>query len=110
MFNMTERLQTCIGYSLIILSIGGTWSMMTGSIVKFQVAGANFSVNEKLKQVENVAMDLEQTTLQLKDEPGVSRLKLRAIEREIEQVQSEIETTESHIEHDLEKLVNQTEM
>ena len=55
--------------------------MMTGSIVKFQVAGANFSVNEKLKQVENVAEILEQTTNQLKFQPEISRLKLKAPER-----------------------------
>ena len=107
---ITSFCQNCGGISAIVLAFGATWSMISGAVVKGSVAGANFSVNEKLQQIENVANDLEQTTFQLRQEPGVSRLKLRAIERDLAQAKDEIDITESHIEHDLEELVDQTEM
>ena len=110
MFRPTERLQSCLGVSLVILSIGGTWSMMSGSIVKFQIAGANFSVNEKLKVIEKVTEELSETTTELRNQPGVSPLKLKAIEAELEQTQSDIDEAESEIESELEQLVKPEEM
>lgn len=106
MFSPTQTLQACIGIASIILSIGGTWSMISGSIVKFEVAGANFSVNEKLEKVEKVAKELENTTNQLRNEPGVSPIKLEALEAELKQTKSEIESTETEVRDDLDKLVD----
>lgn len=97
----TPFFQGCGGISMILLSLAGAYSMATGALVKINVAGTNISVNEKLQRVNKIAQDLEASTEQLKHEPSVSRLKLRAIERELEQVESDIERTEADLDRDL---------
>ena len=90
---------------MVILSLAGSWSMVSGAIVKINVAGTNISVNEKLQRVERITQDLEESTQQLKLEPGVSSMKIRAIERELEAVNEEIDSTETELEQDLDELV-----
>ena len=101
----TEFFQNCGGVSMVILSLAGSWSMVSGAIVKINVAGTNISVNEKLQRVERITQDLEESTQQLKLEPGVSPLKIEAIERELEAVNEEIDSTELQLSDDLDKLV-----
>ena len=83
--------------------------MVSGALVKINVAGTNISVNEKLQRVQGIAKDLEQSASQLKLEPGVSPIKIEALEAELEQVESEIEATERELEADLKQLVEATE-
>lgn len=96
--------QKCIGVSIVILSLAGSYSMATGAFVKINVAGTNISVNEKLQRVDKIARDLESSTEMLKQEPTVSPLKIKAIEAELKQVESDIERTEADIDRDLKQL------
>lgn len=96
---------SCVGLSILILSAGGCYSMISGALVKINVAGTNISVNEKLQRVDKIAGVLEASTEQLKNEPGVSPLKIQAIEAELESVETDISATEKEIERDLKQLV-----
>lgn len=97
--------QQCIGVSIVILSAGGTYSMISGALVKINVAGTNISVNEKLQRVDKIARDLEQSADLLKQEPTVSKLKIRAIEKELEAVETDIEASQQQLQDDLKQLV-----
>lgn len=110
MFRPTPFSQNCGGLAALILACSASWSMVSGAIVKGSIAGANFSVNEKLKVIEKVTEELSETTSQLKNEPGVSSLKLHAIERELEQTKSDINEAESEVKSELEELISPEEM
>ena len=106
MFRPTYELQLCAGVSMILLSGGGAWSMVSGAFVQFRVAGANFSVNQKLEQVESIAQTLGETTTQLKQEPKVNRLRLREVELQLQAIEPAILQAESEIHQELDSLVN----
>ena len=80
--------------------------MIVGSVVKISVAGANFSVNERLEKTKEITEALTQTTDALKNEPGVSRLKINAIEQELEAVDRAIDRAGKKTEADLEGLID----
>jgi hypothetical protein len=105
MFRPTAQLQLCFGLSSIVLSFGCCWSLISGAWVKVSIAGANISVNQKLEKVEKIATDLTDTATQLKSEPSVSPLKLKAIEQELRQVESEINRAENKVEQELDELI-----
>lgn len=107
---MTPFAQNCGGASAVILAVGATWSMISGAVVRGSVAGANFSVNEKLQRVDRIARELNESAEQLKLEPGVSPLKIQAIETELQQVETEIEATEQEIDRNLKQLVERADI
>lgn len=109
MGRLTAELQFCLGISSIILSLGSAWSLGTGGWVKISVAGANISVNQKLEAVEKITADLTDTATQLKAEPGVSSLKIEAIEQELATVNSSINRTGNSVERELDKLIENNE-
>ncbi len=80
--------------------------MITGANVKGGIAGAHFSVNEKLQAVENIHGELERATQELKSEPTVSRRKIKEIELELEQTNQSIDRASQQISEDLENLVD----
>ncbi|MEO1341486.1 MAG: hypothetical protein AAFV28_10185, partial [Cyanobacteria bacterium J06635_13] len=82
------------------------WSMVSGSVVQFRIAGANFSVNRKLERVTEAKEILEDTTTELKRQPGVSRRQIQRIEKQLQSVEPEIEATEDEIHQDLDELGN----
>lgn len=102
---MTKFAQNCGGASFIILSVGATWSMVSGAVVRGSVAGANFSVNEKLQRVDKIARELEESAEQLRFEKGVSSLKIEALQTELDQVERDIKQQAQEIESDLTQLV-----
>ena len=106
MFRPTYELQLCAGASMVLLSCGGAWSMVSGAVVQFRVAGANFSVNQKLEQVESITEVLEQTTTQLKQEPKVNHQRLREVELQLQAIEPEITKTELEIHQELDSLVD----
>lgn len=106
MFQPVKELQWCVGASMVFLSLGGAWSMVSGSVVQFRVAGANFSVNQKLEKVEKIKQSLENTTTELKQQPGVSRRQIQRIEQQLQSVEPEIDLTEDEIHQDLDELGN----
>lgn len=101
----TNELQLCIGGSMLLVSIGICCALLSGSVVRLNVAGANLSVNQKLEQVEKIKESLQQSTQELRQEPSVSKLKIEAIERELEAVDESIQTEEKAIADELDRFV-----
>lgn len=81
--------------------------MIRGANVRVSVAGANLSVNEKLQEVKEIKDKVGSAVEQLKAEPSVSRIKIRAIEHELEEAESKINDTDARIEGDLEGLTEE---
>ena len=81
--------------------------MISGAIVKVNVAGSNISVNSKLEKSEKIIEDLTETTEQLKSEASVSPLKILAIQKELEAIDSDIDDTEAEVREDLTDLIDQ---
>ena len=105
MFKPTDRLQACVGTSIVLVSIGVCISLITGSVVDFSVAGAKLSVNRKLERVEKITEALEQSTEQLKQEPSVSKVKLEVIEQDIRRIDRAIEQEEKAIADELDRFI-----
>ena len=84
MFRLDPWLQICADVSMIFFSFGGAWSMVSGSVVQFRVAGANFSVNEKLERVEEAKEILEDVTTELKREPKSNRRRIQKAEQQLQ--------------------------
>jgi len=106
MFEPDPRFQLCAGISMVLLSFGGTWSMITGAVVQFRVAGANFSVNQKLDRVQEATSILEDVTDELSQEPKVNRQKIARAEEQLQLAMPKIEETETQVQHDLDELGN----
>lgn len=106
MFQPVKELQFCFGLSCVLLSVGGCWSMISGSVVNLSIAGAKLSVNQKLEKVERITQALEQSTQQLKSEPSVSKLKLKAIEQELKTVDRDIQREEKAIADELDHFID----
>lgn len=103
MFQPTEKLQSRIGDSLLVATTAIAISLLTGAVIDFSIAGANLSVNRKLQQVEKVKEKVENTVVELKNEPSVSRLKIQGLEAELEQAEVIVDDTEKAIEDDLDR-------
>ena len=106
MFRPNHELQICAGLSMVLLSIGGSWSMVSGSVVQFRIAGANFSVNEKLERVEEAKEILEDVTTELKRDPKSNRRRIQKAEQQLQLATPPIDETETKIQQDLDELGN----
>lgn len=106
MFRPNWELQLCIGISMVLLSTGGAWSMVSGAWVEFRAAGIIFSVNRKLERVDIAEDYVKDSVTELKQEPKVDRQKIRAAEQQLQLAEPIIEDAKTEIQHDLEKLSN----
>ena len=106
MFTPTDFLQGSVGCSLFILSIGASWSMISGAVFDASIAGAKVSINQKLQEVDRVAQVVRNEAQSLKKEPMASKLTLEAIEKNLEIVDREIEKEEKAIERDLDRFTD----
>lgn len=94
-----------MGTSLVITSLAGGISMLTGAIVEFSVGNANLSVSRKLEKAEIVYDKAETIVNELAQEPTVSKLKIRGLKSEIEEGKAIADDTELEIEEDLDHYV-----
>ena len=105
MFQPSDNLQNMVGVSLIIVSIGGAWAAISGAVVKGKIAGATFSVNDKLEVVEEVSEDAINTVRELKEDSAVPRSKIESWELQLQDVHEKTEEAESEVIEDLQSLI-----
>ena len=104
-FQPSSLLQFLLGLSICFISGGASWSMISGSLVKFQAVGATLSVGERLKEVEEIRDQVEETVEELKQEERINQQEFSAYQLELEQAESLIEETEIKIEEKTTELI-----
>ena len=106
MFQPSQLLQFFLGLSVLFLSGGAGWSMLSGARVKVQAAGATLSVNERLKEVKGIRDDVAETVEELKAVPVINQQKISAYAEELEQAEELIEDTELKLENEVLGLID----
>lgn len=95
------------GISLVILSMGATYSMVRSRQVELKGAGISLQVVNRLKEVQESNQELEESIDLLKQTKTVNPRTINRIEGTIERNKAKIESTSQDISETIDELIKE---